>query len=138
MPETAVYGYCPTCGRPGIVRARDMVGTTACENGHEWEAGDGLPSPPAQSVLPDADQLRELVLDYGHKCMAFASQGHSRCPKSMLDAARNALYDAHAALLARLKESEEVSAARLAALEAAEPDAFRWRISKTEPTDATS
>ncbi len=30
------YGYCPSCGGPGIARARDMMGTTRCAKGHEW------------------------------------------------------------------------------------------------------
>lgn len=30
------YGFCPECGQPGTVRARDMIGTTFCANNHGW------------------------------------------------------------------------------------------------------
>ena len=36
-PENCIYGVCPTCSLPGILRARDVEGTTHCRNGHEWK-----------------------------------------------------------------------------------------------------
>lgn len=32
----APYGFCPECGQPGTIRARDMIGTTGCANKHTW------------------------------------------------------------------------------------------------------
>ena len=30
------YGFCPECGQPGTIRARDFVATTFCANKHGW------------------------------------------------------------------------------------------------------
>lgn len=31
----SIYGFCPTCSAPGATRARNPVGPTVCENGHQ-------------------------------------------------------------------------------------------------------
>lgn len=36
-PANCLYGACPTCGEPGILRARDIEGTTHCKNDHMWK-----------------------------------------------------------------------------------------------------
>lgn len=41
-PENCVYGACPICLEPGISRARDMVGTTRCKNGHSFSAAKAI------------------------------------------------------------------------------------------------
>ena len=41
-PENCLYGACPKCLEPGISRARDMVGTTYCKNGHTFSAAEAI------------------------------------------------------------------------------------------------
>lgn len=37
-PQYTQYGLCPDCGKPGVIRARDIEGTTHCKAGHTWKA----------------------------------------------------------------------------------------------------
>lgn len=34
--KEAPYGYCPTCGAPGIARERRLNGNDQCEKGHDY------------------------------------------------------------------------------------------------------
>lgn len=36
------YGFCPECGQPGTIRARDMIATTFCANKHGWVPMQGV------------------------------------------------------------------------------------------------
>ena len=51
--NTAVYGYCPECGLPGTIRARDTIATTYCPNQHEW--------------IPTTDLVKEAIKAYFNK-----------------------------------------------------------------------
>lgn len=39
-PQYTVYGLCPKCGCAGILRSRDIEGTTYCKLGHKWNASE--------------------------------------------------------------------------------------------------
>lgn len=36
------YGYCPTCGSPGVTRERRPNGNDTCSNGHTYPSKDGV------------------------------------------------------------------------------------------------
>lgn len=35
------YGFCPSCGAPGVSRCRCRLSDTKCANGHEWHFFNG-------------------------------------------------------------------------------------------------
>lgn len=35
--EDKGYGFCPTCGEPGVSRERRIDGFAECENGHKFK-----------------------------------------------------------------------------------------------------
>lgn len=58
-PEAGPYGYCPTCGEPGVNRERRAGGRTFCQRGHFWpsniqghtvraEEAEPAPAPPVE------------------------------------------------------------------------------------------
>lgn len=67
-PEHCVYGACPTCGEPGIKRARDGIGTTWCKNRHDWLASESIvkseqkPVAMEQKPMYDAPQAENVKL----------------------------------------------------------------------------
>lgn len=42
MNSTNVYGYCPICGMPGILRERRLNGNDKCQNGHTYPSKDAV------------------------------------------------------------------------------------------------
>lgn len=60
-PENCVYGVCPTCGDPGVARARDIEGTTNCKNGHEWKTHPIKQNPIATEQKPVYDSPTQGV-----------------------------------------------------------------------------
>ena len=42
IPMDNPYGFCPECGQPGTIRARDMIATTFCANKHGWVPMKGV------------------------------------------------------------------------------------------------
>lgn len=41
-----VYGYCPKCGAPGVMRERQPFGDDVCENGHQYPSKSALEEKP--------------------------------------------------------------------------------------------
>jgi thioesterase domain-containing protein len=44
-PTTAVYGYCPKCGAPGVSRERQPNGDDVCERGHTYKSAEAVSRP---------------------------------------------------------------------------------------------
>jgi hypothetical protein len=42
---SSVYGYCPRCGAPGVMRERRPNGNDRCEEGHTYPSAQALPAP---------------------------------------------------------------------------------------------
>lgn len=44
-PAKSNYGYCPTCGAPGVERERRLNGNDTCTNGHVYPSAKALDVP---------------------------------------------------------------------------------------------
>ncbi len=59
------YGFCPTCGAPGMTRERRPNGNDVCSNRHTYASREAvIPPPPASASLylwvpKDLDRLSE-------------------------------------------------------------------------------
>lgn len=68
-PNDTVYGLCPKCGCAGVIRARDLEGTTWCANNHEWKnhpiesySGVALEQNTQYSLSPEAKDILKSLL----------------------------------------------------------------------------
>ena len=43
--KTAVYGYCPKCGAPGVSRERRPNGDDVCKRGHKYRSAEAVSQP---------------------------------------------------------------------------------------------
>lgn len=55
---TNPYGFCPECGQPGTIRARDTIATTYCANGHRWLPPKGTYLAIQQAFVRGAEFVR--------------------------------------------------------------------------------
>ncbi len=51
--KKAVYGYCPKCGAPGMMRSRCRNGDDICEKGCRYKSKSALPEPPKGPTMTD-------------------------------------------------------------------------------------
>lgn len=82
-PQYTAYGLCPTCGKAGVIRARDMKGTTHCKAGHTWEANQMK-----QNVEKPVDQKQNALYDVSQ----LVRQIEAAVKKSAHSARENAAY----------------------------------------------
>ena len=77
------YGYCPYCGGEGVSAARNPVGPTYCENGHEYPHMMRQPTPNPLPVLSGAKQPLRIYVDMDGVIADFEANLKGRNPKSV-------------------------------------------------------
>lgn len=58
------YGYCPICGKPGMMRERRPNGNDRCEAGHEYpskDAKDSAPTSDTKNIGPHDLSKSQLI-----------------------------------------------------------------------------
>ena len=65
-----VYGFCPTCYKPGITRERRIDGNDRCEAGHTYKSALALSAHHVSWVLAKDAEIERLKAELGKRCIA--------------------------------------------------------------------
>lgn len=77
------YGYCPYCGGEGVTAARNPVGPTYCENGHEYPHMMRQRTPNPLPVLAGNKRALRIYVDMDGVIADFEKNLNGRNPKAV-------------------------------------------------------
>lgn len=63
MTTRTVYGRCPTCGAPGVLRERRINGNDKCSGGHVYPSASAIQDAPAVLPMTENEKRANWLVD---------------------------------------------------------------------------